>query len=568
MARILIDADEVLNRLDFTRFYESELGVSLKLHGAEALTRCPFHDDKSPSLTINVEKGVWNCQAGCGAGNAYKFFEKKHGVDFKAALVCLAEMAGVEDKPKDIKPKEVKAYAYKDATGAVVYEKVRYEPKTFKIRRPDGKGGFIWSLGDTKQILYNLLEVRRATFVVICEGEKDADNVRALGFTATTNVGGAGKWLPEFTETLKGKHIAILLDNDEAGIKHGDLVGAALKPVAASVCTVMLKGLPPKGDVSDWINARKSAGMEQQIIYAEIKAIFEAEPEWSAPSEAQTAVRIIHTRAADILQSMRRKKMALKASGKAPGIPVCDKFKHCLPYWMPTHMHVFSGYTSHGKSTLLADVLYDTAPHGAKVMVFTVEDSSDSKAARFIGCHAGISLRRILAMEDFTRDWQAKYDEAEKWLSEWNPLIYDQFRSIDEIRKEVEAEKMRNGVDIVAIDYAQKIYVKGAEGIYDQMREVSRLTFDMTMDLEVCTIILSQVNNESMREGNMLNGLKGGGDLGEAADSIIRMERKNKFKPEVEIYIEKNRQFGVTDSIAATFNSSYTRIITLNGGSE
>jgi hypothetical protein len=171
-------------------------------------------------------------------------------------------------------------------------------------------------------------------------------------------------------------------------------------------------------------------------------------------------------------------------------------------------------------------------------------------------------------MEDFTRDWQAKYDEAEKWLSEWNPLIYDQFRSIDEIRKEVEAEKMRNGVDIVAIDYAQKIYVKGAEGIYDQMREVSRLTFDMTMDLEVCTIILSQVNNESMREGNMLNGLKGGGDLGEAADSIIRMERKNKFKPEVEIYIEKNRQFGVTDSIAATFNSSYTRIITLNGGSE
>ncbi|MGA7373622.1 MAG: hypothetical protein WBW37_13605, partial [Methyloceanibacter sp.] len=58
-------------------------------------------------------------------------------------------------------------------------------------------------------------------------GEKDTDNLRALGFTATTNHGGEGKWWPELTPYLKDRRVFILCDNDEQGEKHQEIAGAA-----------------------------------------------------------------------------------------------------------------------------------------------------------------------------------------------------------------------------------------------------------------------------------------------------------------------------------------------------
>ena len=43
---------------------ERELGPGVR-RGREVFFRCPFHDDRSPSLRINVEKGVWLCDP-CG----------------------------------------------------------------------------------------------------------------------------------------------------------------------------------------------------------------------------------------------------------------------------------------------------------------------------------------------------------------------------------------------------------------------------------------------------------------------------------------------------------------------
>jgi hypothetical protein len=89
--------------------------------------------------------------------------------------------------------------------------------------------------------------------VWLAEGERDADALASLGLVATTNPGGAGKWLPQYTATLKGRHVVILPDNDEPGEKHAKLVSEALANVAASVRVLRLPGLPEKGDVSDWI---------------------------------------------------------------------------------------------------------------------------------------------------------------------------------------------------------------------------------------------------------------------------------------------------------------------------
>ena len=58
-----------------------------------------------------------------------------------------------------------------------------------------------------------LLKADRA--VLVAGGEKDVDNLRDLGFTATCNHGGEGKWWPELTPYLKDRLVFILCDNDE-----------------------------------------------------------------------------------------------------------------------------------------------------------------------------------------------------------------------------------------------------------------------------------------------------------------------------------------------------------------
>ena len=107
--------------------------------------------------------------------------------------------------------------------------------------------------------LPELLAADPAQPVYIAEGEKDIDNLALLGFTATTNVGGAAKWKPEYGEALKGRTVYILPDNDEPGEKHLVTVGRALTGIAEAVHVLRLPDLPPKGDVSDWIAAGGTA---------------------------------------------------------------------------------------------------------------------------------------------------------------------------------------------------------------------------------------------------------------------------------------------------------------------
>ena len=44
---------------------------------------CPFHDDMSPSLSINIEKGMWICHVGCGQGSIKYFLSKYLGIPWE-----------------------------------------------------------------------------------------------------------------------------------------------------------------------------------------------------------------------------------------------------------------------------------------------------------------------------------------------------------------------------------------------------------------------------------------------------------------------------------------------------
>ena len=228
---------------------------------------CPFHDDHKPSLSVDGREGLFKCFA-CGAsGDAFTFYRLLKGVSgFPEILQGIAEefnilpsgspKSSTGKSPSSKKSKIVTAYDYTDEKGDLLFQVVRYEPKDFKQRRPDGKGGWLRNLQGVRRVLYRLPEVLKALLVLILEGEKDVDNIRGnFKMAATTCPGGAGKWREEYNKALAGKDAVLIPDNDDAGHDHVEKIAKSLKGVAKSIRILELPGLPDKGDVSDWIEA-------------------------------------------------------------------------------------------------------------------------------------------------------------------------------------------------------------------------------------------------------------------------------------------------------------------------
>ena len=232
------------------------------------VARCPAHEDQHASLSVGVGRdgrAILYCHAGCNLESIVS-----------AMQLAVAELF----PPRDVLPlparreapaRQVAAlYDYSDEDGALLYQVVRYEPKDFRQRRPDGRGGWEWRLDGVRRVLYRLPELLEAIAaerrIYLVEGEKDADRLWALGLAATTNVGGAGKWDPSYSATLAGAHVVVCPDNDAPGREHAVKVADALRGVAADVRIAELPGLAPKGDVSDWLDAGGTVDELERLV--------------------------------------------------------------------------------------------------------------------------------------------------------------------------------------------------------------------------------------------------------------------------------------------------------------
>ena len=150
-----------------------EHGLNPRRSGDGWSARCPAHDDRQPSLSVSVgagDKVVLHCHADCRID------------DIVAALgLDLADL--FPSSNGDQSARIVATYPYTDEAGTVLYEAVRFSPKAFRQRRPDGRGGWIWNLAGTRHVLYRLPELVAAVTaghqVWVAEGEKDCRRARA-----------------------------------------------------------------------------------------------------------------------------------------------------------------------------------------------------------------------------------------------------------------------------------------------------------------------------------------------------------------------------------------------------
>lgn len=207
----------------------------------------------------DLRKGVWfDYELNCGGGvvDLVKHFEGATLGGIGKVLQSKFGIAGPQ--VVQLKPREFlsKVFDYFDEHGELRYQVLRYEPTRYIQRRPDGDD-WIYKMEGVEPLPYRLPDMlaKPDATVFVVEGEKCADALAKLGLTATTSHGGAGKWREPLNKFFEGRRVIVLPDNDDPGARHADGVITHLLPIAKEIRRVELPGLPPKGDIVDWLNA-------------------------------------------------------------------------------------------------------------------------------------------------------------------------------------------------------------------------------------------------------------------------------------------------------------------------
>lgn len=290
--------------------------------------RCPAHEDSTNSLHVTIKhctdgqiRLMLKCHAGCqnkdilralGEGFSSLFpdrtTQKKLAGDSgqsagkvrqSGASIANPSPPSAETSPESTsenedqqKRKFAAAYDYRDSTGVIQHQTIRWEPKFFTQRRraepnktytignkeyksfrdPFGNW-WINTLKGIEPLIYDLPRILKAPLnkvIFLCEGEKDAENLkRQFNVYATTVPMGSGKWRKSYRDYFIGRRVIIIPDMDKPRSGQTDPAANAgydgARKIAAeliAVCTEVricylpnLFDLSPKWDLSDWLAA-------------------------------------------------------------------------------------------------------------------------------------------------------------------------------------------------------------------------------------------------------------------------------------------------------------------------
>lgn len=238
-------------------FEKIRQSTSAKPSGDGYIGHCPIHEDKSPSLKIDISNNgnvLLHCFAGCSQ-NELSTWLRSHAEALHPAH---------KDQRKT-------AYYYDDSSGTPAL-------KVQRIDMPGGKKRFAqfhrigqsWAPGKPQGAVlpYRFSEWAQCNEIYLVEGEKCVEALRSIGIAATTTPGGSNGWKRQYAEAFRGKSVLIIPDNDEPGMKYArnaynDLVNLA------QVCTILqLKGLGPSEDVADWIARGGTSDKLQEELVA------------------------------------------------------------------------------------------------------------------------------------------------------------------------------------------------------------------------------------------------------------------------------------------------------------
>lgn len=364
----------------------ARLGVKLKGEGVNrTATKCPTKQHKPDHwcVSVNVHEQIFHCNDCACGGSIIDWLSIEQGKSVADVLKQLSGSAidsgtGNSEDHHPSKSKIVATYDYKDENGNLKYQAVRMEPKSFRQRQPDGQGGWKWTMDGITRVLYRLAEVLLASSVWIVEGEKDADTMVALGFVATCNVGGAGKWLASYSDCLNAKEVIVIPDNDAPGKDHAVKITESLSGKAASLKIVEMPS--PHKDATDYASAfaTKEAAREALLKLAE------KTPHTIKPLPIYTIQEM----------EVRYRESLREQSGKQYDLSkFLASFRHVVRPLVPGELALIFGHTGIGKTAIMQSLARAAVP--LPTLLFELELPDELIFERFVQMEGGYTAAEV-----------------------------------------------------------------------------------------------------------------------------------------------------------------------------
>jgi len=265
-------------------------GCNPKMRGDHIDARCPAHDDRHPSLSVDWRGGrtLVRCHGGERGGCTAQEIVEAIGLQ----MTDLFDEQGLPHPDRSERPthpgrrakapreqrpapehrfQEVATYTYTNADGVIVAQVIRREcagcpdcppgrkpSKTFSWRHPT-ESGWAWGAPDDRP-LYRLPDVLAAAEnerpVYVVEGEKSADALAELEVTATTKAGGTNApWTDAHTAALAGADVIVIADRDAPGYLAAAQTAKAITGAARSVRVVRAAVDEAKADIVEHLAA-------------------------------------------------------------------------------------------------------------------------------------------------------------------------------------------------------------------------------------------------------------------------------------------------------------------------
>lgn len=485
----------------------------------QGLTHCVAHEDPTPSLNVTPGKNVdvvVRCHGGCDQKAVVAALTERGlwGKSFVNNGVPFAEPQGRQ---------EVARYEYQTRDRRPAFTVIRYLPKSFSQRGPDGAP----NMEGVERVLYRLPEVIAAVAtgetVFVVEGERDSDNLETIGVCGTTSPQGAGKWSDSFAGDLANADVVVIADADEPGRKHAREVATSCALVAKSVKVIEV---PTGKDVSDWI--------EQGGDKTGLLALAAKSPEWNADGR-----RILTGRD---LSAMYDDVVARRIAGDPEYVGVATGLSLSLDAqiaYRAGDLMLIVAATGVGKSSLLQTMQLDLDRRKIPSLFVSLEMSWIVIVDRLVAAGmAGSDLRERPGM-----------------------LVDEPSLTTAKLEVLARAAKVR-GALVLFVDYAQRMVSEGSTE-YERVSFVSNELARIAREVRICIVAAAQVSRQgAKRDGKppALSDIRSSGHLEQDAAVVLSLGRKT-GDAETTVAILKNRHGGVGterlyfDGQRATFTS-------------
>ncbi|MBU5486422.1 replicative DNA helicase [Clostridium sp. MSJ-11] len=245
-----------------------------------------------------------------------------------------------------------------------------------------------------------------------------------------------------------------------------------------------------------------------------------------------------------------------KNGGKVQGIPTgFSKLDMRINGLLKKNFITIAARPSMGKTALALNIANNANKHG-KVSIFSLEMSKEELLERMLSLRALVEMDKIKFGNLEDKDWSKIAQESE-YIANSNLKIHDDIFGIEKIIAECRKRKLKEGLDVVIIDYLQLIETQVKEGRTQEVSYISRQLKKMSQQLDTTVIALSQLSREPEKRADhrpMLSDLRESGSIEQDSNIVIFLYRDEYYNPEtedkgiVETIIGKNRsgQVGTT----------------------